>query len=383
MNKHILLVDDELNVLSGFQRTLRHRFTLETATSGETALDKIRTQGPFAVIVADMQMPVMSGLDLLVKAQALAPDTVRIMLTGNADQKTAVNAVNQGHVFRFLNKPCNAEALIHSLDAGLKQYALVTAERELLENTLNGTIRLLTEVLAGVYPQAFGRSEKVRDYVREYTRFFQFKPSWDLEAAALLAPIGSLTLPVAVLEKTRAGQLLSPAEQNLLDRLPEIGANLLSHIPRLEPVAHIVRYQAKHYDGRGFPGDNVAGEDIPIGARILKVLHDLALLEAHATDKPQALTIMRQRPGTYDPLVLDSAFACFDVYLQKTAAAANIIRPFALGELRVSQVLASDVHTTAGILVLSAGTELTSMVLHRLRNFAELNPIQEPLYIRS
>jgi response regulator RpfG family c-di-GMP phosphodiesterase len=382
MNKKILLVDDDPNVLSGYQRNLRNRFQLDTAQGGEEALAKIQANGPYAVIVADMQMPVMSGLDLLVKSGALAPDTVRMMLTGNADQKTAVDAVNRGHVFRFLNKPCAADSLILNLEAGLTQYALVTAERELLERTLNGTIRLLTEVLSSLYPEAFGRGEKVRDYVREYAQFFKFKQSWELEAAALLAPIGYLTLPASLIQKAHSNQELSPAEQDLLGRFPEMGANLLAHIPRLEPVAAIVRYQRKQYDGQGLPADNVAGEDIPIGARILKVLDDLALLELQTGDKPRALAAMKEQAGAYDPRVLDSAFACFDVYLQQSSAAQPIIRPHSLRELSVGQVLAANVETTDGILVVSAGTELTSIVLQRLRNFAVLNPVKEPIYVR-
>jgi response regulator RpfG family c-di-GMP phosphodiesterase len=376
-------VDDDPNVLSGYQRNLRNRFALDTANGGEEALAKIETGGPYAVVVADMQMPVLSGLDLLVKIEARAPDTVRMMLTGNADQKTAVDAVNHGHVFRFLNKPCASDSLILALEAGLRQFALVTAERELLERTLNGTIRLLTEVLASLYPEAFGRSEKVRDYVREYAQFFKFKQSWELEAAALLAPIGYLTMPLTLIEKSRLGQLLTPPEQSLLERLPEIGNTLLAHIPRLESVAAIVRYQHKQYDGTGFPADHVAGEDIPIGARILKVLHDLAMRESQTGDKAQALTAMKERAGAYDPRVLDSAFACFDVYLQKSSASQPIIRPHALRDLSVGQILAANVETTEGILVVSAGTELTTMVLHRLRNFAELNPVKEPSYLQS
>ncbi len=381
MNKRILLVDDDTNVLSGFQRNLRNRFSLDTATGGEEALAKVAANGPYAVVVADMQMPVMSGLELLIKLEALAPDTIRMMLTGNADQKTAVDAVNRGHVFRFLNKPCGSESLIQTLEAGLKQFELVTAERELLEQTLNGTIRLLTEVLASIYPEAFGRSEKVRDCVREYARFFKFKQAWELEAAALLSPIGYLTLPPALIEKSRSEHPLSPAEHGLLERLPEIGNNLLAHIPRLEPVAAIVRYQSKHYDGRGFPADNVVGEDLPIGARILKVLHDLVQLESQTQDKAQALEAMKARTGVYDPRVLDSAFACFDVYLQKANAGQPIIRPYTLRNLGVGQILAANVETTEGILVVSAGTELTTIVLQRLRNFAELNPIKEPVYV--
>jgi len=383
MNKRILLVDDDPNVLSGFQRTLRNRFDLDTATGGEEALAKVETAGPYAVVVADMQMPGMSGLDVLVKIENRAPDTIRMMLTGNADQRTAVDAVNRGHVFRFLNKPCAADVLILNLEAGLKQYELVTAERDLLERTLNGSIRLLTEVLASLYPEAFGRSQKVRDYVREYTQFFKFKQSWDLEAAALLAPIGYLTMPASLIEKTRSNQLLTPAEHDLLRRLPVIGANLLAHIPRLEPVAAIVRYQRKHYDGREVPADNVAGEDIPIGARILKVLQDLATLESPTCNKSQALATMKERTGAYDPRVLDSAFACFDVYLHKSATSQPIIRSHPLRDLSVGQVLAANVETLEGILVVSAGTELTSMVLQRLRNFAELNPIREPIYVQG
>lgn len=383
MNKKVLLVDDDPNVLSGYQRNLRNRFQLDTAQGGEEALAKIQAGGPYAVIVADMQMPVMSGLDLLVKSEALAPDTIRMMLTGNADQKTAVDAVNRGHVFRFLNKPCAADSLILALETGLKQYALITAERELLERTLNGTIRLLTEILSSLYPEAFGRSEKVRDYVREYARFFKFKQSWELEAAAVLAPIGYLTMPASLIEKSRSEQPLSPAEHALLGRLPEIGANLVAHIPRLEPVAAIVRYQRKHYDGQGLPADNVAGEDLPIGARILKVLHDLAGLESQTCDKAQALASMKEQPGVYDPRVLDSAFACFDVYHRKADRAQPLIRPHSLRDLSVGQVLAANVETTGGILVVSAGTELTSIVLQRLRNFAELNPLREPVYLQS
>lgn len=381
MNNRVLLVDDDPNVLAGFQRSLRNRFTLDTSTGVADALAKVQSRGPYAVVVADMQMPVMSGLDLLVKLEATAPDTIRMMLTGNADQKTAADAVNRGHVFRFLNKPCAPEAFISTLEAGIKQHALVTAERELLERTLNGTIRLLTEVLASLYPEAFGRSEKVRDLVRDYTKYFKCKESWALEAAALLAPIGYLTMPPAIIDKARAGQPLNSAEQALLERLPEIGGHLLNHVPRMESVAQIVRYQAKHYDGRGNPCDNVAGEKLPIGARVLKVLRDFAAIDAEMKDTAAVLDTLKQRPGTYDPRVLDSAFEFFDVRLQSSGPGQPVIRAQSLRELSVGQVLASNIETTDGLLVAAAGTELTTIILHRLRNFAELNAIKEPLYV--
>lgn len=381
MNRRILLVDDDALVLSGYHRSLRNRFSLDIALGGEEALTHIRNHGPPAVLVADMQMPGMSGLDLLMKVEKMAPDTVRMMLTGNADQKTAVDAVNQGRVFRFLTKPCPTESFVLALAAGLEQHALAVSERELLEQTLNGTIRLLADALSSLYPEAFGRGEILRDYVRTYVEYYQFKQSWDLEAAALLSPIGYLTMPASLIEKCRDNQPLTPVEWGLLERLPEIGANLLSHIPRFESVSSIVRYQSKRYDGQGCPTDAVAGEDLPVGARILKVLHDLSVIESQFGSKEQALNRMKEQTGVYDPAVLNSVFACFDVYPQKPTTAQSVIRPHAVHDLRVGQILAASVVTPEGLQVIASGTELTNVILHRLRNFAKLNPVQEPVYI--
>jgi response regulator RpfG family c-di-GMP phosphodiesterase len=379
----ILLVDDEPNVLAAFQRNLRQRFALDTAQSGAEALRKIEQHGPYAVIVADMQMPEMNGLELLVQVQARHPDTVRIMLTGNADQKTAVEAVNRGQVFRFLNKPCPVELLAQTLQTAVRQYQLIRAERELLERTLNGTIRLLTEVLSSLHPTAFQLSQRLHHAVRDYAAFFKLPSSWDLEAASLLFPLGHLTLPATTLDKLARNQPLDPKEAELVQRIPEMGANLLAHIPRLESVAAILRYQNKHYDGSGLPGDRIAGEDIPMAARVFRVLRDMVELETQLGDRSRALAQMQERHGWYDPRVLQSAAACFDVFLHKATTEQPTIRSRSLGELTVGHVLASDVETLDGILVIKAGTELTAVVLQRLRNFAALNPIREPIYVLS
>src|SRR5579859_4713302 len=166
----ILFVDDEPNVLEAYQRNLRKRYSLEAATSGELALELIAQRGPFAVIVADMQMPVMNGVEFLVQAQKLAPDSVRLMLTGNADQRTAVEAVNRGHIYQFLTKPCLPELMASALDNAIRQYQLITAERELLEKTLNGSVNMLAGILSSIDPVSFGRGEQLRDYMATFAR---------------------------------------------------------------------------------------------------------------------------------------------------------------------------------------------------------------------
>jgi len=152
MSEKILLVDDDANILDGYRRSLSREFLMETAMGGPQALKLVTGNGPYAVVVSDMRMPGMDGIQLLSRIKAHSPDTVRIILTGNADMDVAVHAINEGNIFRFLNKPCDKEQMAKTLTAALLQYRLVTAERHLLEQTLSGTIQVLTDVLSLVIP---------------------------------------------------------------------------------------------------------------------------------------------------------------------------------------------------------------------------------------
>ncbi|MGA7591963.1 MAG: response regulator, partial [Candidatus Sulfotelmatobacter sp.] len=165
MSEKILLVDDDSNILDGFRRTLSREFLLETALGGEQALKLVADKGPYAVVVSDMRMPGMDGIQLLIRIKSISPDTIRVMLTGNADMETAINAINEGSIFRFLNKPCSKEIMAKTLTAALVQYRLITAEKQLLEQTLSSSIQVLTEVLSLVNPAAFSRAERARRYI--------------------------------------------------------------------------------------------------------------------------------------------------------------------------------------------------------------------------
>lgn len=380
MSEKILFVDDDPNLLAAVERNLRLRFNLTTAPGAEAALAKMAADGPFAVLVADMQMPGMNGVQLLAEAQKRHPETVRLMLTGNADQHTAIEAVNKGHIFQFLTKPCPMEALTFALQAGLRQYRLITAERELLEKTLNGSVKLLADVLSLVDPLSFGRGEALCSYMRAYVKSLTLANSWEFEIAAMLSQIGAVTIPPAIIEKSRAGQDLTGMEKEILSRIPKAGADLLANIPRLETVARTVLYQQKHYDGSGVPANVVRGEDIPIGARILKVLIDLLELEAQKMPKDAALALMQQRMGWYDPRVLDATFACFDIYLPDISAKSQG-QPVAVKDLQIGQIILADIRSESGKTIVMARSRITPVLLARLANFARFSPIQEPVYV--
>ena len=146
MTEKILLVDDDPNILNGYRRSLRKRFRFDTACGAEEALSVIEQKGPFAVVVSDMRMPGMDGLQLLTRLREICPDTMRIMLTGNADQKTAVDAVNRGQVLRFLNKPCAPDTLASAIEAGLSQYTQTLEKHAVLEQSA-AEVRDLSEKL--------------------------------------------------------------------------------------------------------------------------------------------------------------------------------------------------------------------------------------------
>ncbi|MBU1707079.1 response regulator [bacterium] len=144
MSEKILIVDDEPNILEDFRRQLKRQFRdkeweiqVDTALSGEDGLQAIEVKGPYAVVVSDMKMPGMDGVEFLSRVREKNPDTVRVMLTGQPSMDTAIDAVNEGRIFRFLTKPCPPESLNKVLMAGIKEFRLVKAERKLLEKALD------------------------------------------------------------------------------------------------------------------------------------------------------------------------------------------------------------------------------------------------------
>ena len=130
MSNRVLFVDDDPKILAAFQRQLRKKVVIETVESGAEGLEVLRRDGPFSLVVTDYCMPSMNGIEFLGRAREIAPETVRIMLTGSADLGAAIQAVNQGNIFRFLTKPCSPENLLEAVQAGIHEYRRTHKERK-------------------------------------------------------------------------------------------------------------------------------------------------------------------------------------------------------------------------------------------------------------
>lgn len=356
LRQRLLLVDDEPAVLEGLQLHLRRHFAISTAGGGPHALSVLAESEPFAVVMSDMRMPGMNGAALLAHVRERSPDTVRLLLTGYSEVEAAIAAVNEGQVFRFLTKPCPPDVLVSQLMAAGEQHRLVTAERVLLEQTLRGSIRALTDLLGLANPAAFGRAGRAKDHVARLTAELAVPDVWPIEVAAMLSQIGCITLPPATVERHYLGLPLLPADQAMVERLPALACQLLGPIPRMEPVREILAAMDRRFD-------TASRQPLPLGARLLKLALDHDLLEARGLDMATLLATLRGRVGWYDPVVLDVWCA-----LMAPTAVIDEVREVRLGELRAGMVFAADVRTRAGMLLIARGYEATQGLLERLNN---------------
>lgn len=358
MAEKILLVDDDSNILDGYRRSLSKEFLMETALGGTQALAAASDKGPYAVVISDMRMPGMDGIQLLSQIKTVSPDTIRVMLTGNADMETAINAINEGSIFRFLNKPCSKEVMAKTITAALVQYRLVTAEKQLLEQTLSGSLQVLTEVLSLVNPAAFSRAERARRYIHHIVYAMKLGNPWQYEVAAMLSQLGCVTLAPETIEAVYRGEALSPGEQTQYDGHPSVAYGLLSKIPRLEPIAWMIEQQNR----RAPAADDSKIPDMRLGAEILRLVLAYEQLTHKGASRNEAAHTLAMQNKNFSP-----AFFQTLVTLDPNAEEGET-RKFQIENLTPGMIVQEEVHTLAGTLVVSKGQEVTPTVIFKLKN---------------
>ncbi len=375
MNESVLFVDDELNVLNAYKRALRKQFKLHLAASGREALQLLADGGRYAVIVSDMRMPEMNGVELLARFRQQSPDTVRIMLTGNSDQETAVAAVNDGDVFRFLNKPCPPQELAEAINSGLERYRITVAEKELLEQTVKGSLNALSEVLSLLSPEDFGSSASTTKTMCAVVAALKMEPEWWFEPLARLSRVGWVALPEKLRTKVAQGVSLEEEELALFRKYPAVGAELLSRIPRLEALAEAIRFQEKHYDGGGFPEGGAKGEEIPFGARLLKVVQDYDRALSAGLDTTEALGRLHWNRRQYDPRILEALERVVGMPAEERVHEIDVL------SLADGMVLHQDVTTVDGRLLVRKGQQVTPTVRQLVYNFWANRNVRLPILV--
>jgi hypothetical protein len=283
-----------------------------------------------------------------------------MVLSGQADLESTITAVNDGHIFRFLTKPCSEEVLRAAVGAGIEQYQLVTTRKELLEKTLQGLVETLNDILGLTNPVAQRRTARVRQYAAAIAGALRFPMPWDLRLATLLSQVGCITLPEAILDKLYAGTALSEDEQRLYARHPEVAAALIARIPQLGSVAAMIGRQQR-VNFSELPADVSAWDAGTTATVILAVATSLDELLATGDQPATALQRLEQSlPGLPKPVLA----AVRTVHLH---SAYMDVRLVGVDELALGMVLDEDVVTDTGETLMFRGEEVTREMLVQLR----------------
>ncbi|KAG8152658.1 HD domain-containing phosphohydrolase [Burkholderia catarinensis] len=409
----ILLVDDEPSVLSALRRVFRPAgYDIRTADSGEAALEVLAST-EVDLIVSDMRMPGMSGAEFLARARALYPDTMRILLTGYAEIASVVQAVNDGGVYRYLNKPWDDQDLLLTIEQALEQRrlrreaarlaALTEAQNDALrrfnteletqvrarteelgqtvmfleaaQRDLKSSFTAMVQVCASMIElrcgAAGGHAMRVGEIARRLALASEMSElhAQDVYFAGLLHGIGKLSLPDELLRKPLAR--MTTEEHGLFQQHPLRAQMVLMPVAQLHKVASIVLHQYERFNGRGTP-DGLAGDSIPLGSRIVAIARDFEGLRHGDIGVPhsveQALEAMRSQSGVrYDPRIVDRLTELMqDPASLGIAASVAEVRS---AQLREGMQLADDLRTHRGVLLMTKGSVMSAHQIELVRRF--------------
>lgn len=241
----------------------------------------------------------------------------------------------------------------------------VTTQRDLLQRTLVGTVQLISELIDLRAPGTAAHAARLRRLCLAMAEAAGHENSWRLDLACTLSRLGRLIVPRELQGAYDRHETLSHEEQRLIDTAPVIAAEMLAHVPRLDQVAEILRYQNTGYDGSDGIGDGRAGEDLPWESRVLHLARDfLRALNAAEGDPVAALARLHADQDAYDPALLAAAAPVLEAWHEAAGPQATMELPVC--QIRAGDVLLRDLYTGDGRMLLAAGAEVTQVLAKKL-----------------
>lgn len=416
----LLLVDDEPNVISALRRTLRtEAWHIESTSDPEQAAELAKQCKP-AVILCDMRMPGMNGAQVLAQVHRVVPLCTKLLLTGHADLSSTIDAINSGHVDRYLTKPWDdaelkqvlrhafalntvkleRDHLAQSLTVKVKELehlnteldqrvAMRTAEiaqaNLFLENAYQelqaqflSSVKVFANLLELSSPALAGHGRRVGELARLLAIEMGLPESevHHIHVAGLLHDLGKIGLTEKVL--TTPFTLLEPVNRMALAKHGVKGQTALLPLPDMQTPALYIRHHHERLDGQGYP-DGLSGTSIPRGARVLAVAEDFdelqqGWLSANRLAQEDALAFILAASGKrYDPDVV----AALPLALEKLEAAPRDDEQLVDShQLIPGMVLTRDLVNHEGLLVAAKGTTANTTLVQHLR---ELHSTGQPV----
>ncbi|MBA3856278.1 MAG: two-component system response regulator [Cyanobacteria bacterium PR.3.49] len=299
MRHKILLVDDEEANVRLLRRVLSDEYDTVEALSGQDGLNLLK-EHDISLIITDQRMPGMTGVQLLKESLAVRPDAMRILLTGYTDVQALIDAINSGHVYKYVPKPWDRDELKVTVKRAIETYELKQRNTQLvtdltgalsqLEEVSLGTIRALADALDAKCDYTSGHSLRVSQYALLIGKNMGLTPEElrDLELGGILHDIGKIGVPESILWKPAK---LTPEETAIMAEHPVKSAQIIGDLPSLQKAKRFVMHHHEFMDGSGYP-DKLAGDAIPLGARIILVAD---AYDAMTSDRPYRKAIGHER----------------------------------------------------------------------------------------
>lgn len=352
----VLFVDDDQMLLSSMERCLGLKFDLETAISGPEALRKMEESKAFSVVVSDMRMPVMNGVQFIERARVLSPHTVFLMLTGNQDVQTAISAVNEGQVFRFLNKPIDPADIAAVIEAAHQQHQLEASERELLNKTFVGAVGIFADVMETLRPELLSRAAATEEFVEQLREQIGAPGRWEFKMASKLSLVGQAMHP---------GSANAPAASKeairQLGMVCDTSAKMVEKIPRMDLVSQIIRSVPSCDADLVVIEPRGDGDVVQMGAALLRVANLVESMSQLGVDIDDAeRDIQKLLPNIHQPL-LAAARAVYPLETQTEGV------PVDVDDLKPGMVLHSNLQGRGGSTLLRAGRRLSETHIEKLR----------------
>jgi len=356
----VLFVDDQAEVLENLQIHVSEICDPMVAQTAEEGLEIFKEHGPFTIVVSDQALPGMNGADFLAMVNRRDPYCSTMLLTGHGAYSDAMQAVNDGHVFRLLDKPYSPQALRDAIQAGIRQRQLVESEKILLQETLVGAVNALTETLATVKPLFFGRAQRVKRLAGEMARYLNFPHVWQVETAAVFSQLASITLPEEEAENVFQRKRLVPKVEKLVRKFPEVIDHLLGNIPRLEEVREILDCLMVNEEPYRADDKTLVFQ----AYEILRAALEYDYIETEGHDSEIALATLKGGKKAFQP----EAVEAMSQLLQKSKTR-YLVNELAMSELEVGMRLAQDLKLETEMLVAPKGTDISRHFLQVLHNY--------------
>ena len=356
----VLFVDDQAKVLDDLKVIVAEVCEAHVALNAEEGLKIFESEGPFTIVASDQNLPGMNGSEFLAMVNRRDPYCSTMLVTGHADYHDAMRAVNNGHVFRLLDKPYAEQDLLDAIQAGTRQRQLIESEQVLLQETLVGAVNALTETLATVKPLFFGRAQRIKRLSGEIARYLKFPHVWQVESAAVFSQMASITLPEEEAENVFLRKKLRPQIVELVKKFPQVIDHLLGNIPRLDEVREIIDCLM----GNPLPYENKAKMEVYQAYRIIDAALEYDYMETEGHDSEVILGTLRGGEKKFDKDVIEAMSKL--LHKSKTHYLVNEVP---LEELRVGMRLAEDLSLETAMLVAPKGTDITKHFLQVLHNY--------------